>query len=424
MQEISVKVTKLADRKYWLMYYDDPLTGRRVTRSTKQMAKREAERAAAKWEAELCEGRYKRPSNTDWATFRERYEQEVLPSFAKSTGRMVSTVFNSLERIINPQRLRDITAERLSYFQSKLREDGRAEPTIRTYLAHLKAALKWAVELGLLPEAPKVKMPIRAKGSKLMKGRPITGEDFQRLLDSVEAGLAVIGKRVQRRPAKRKQSATAVAKRIEQSDSSIAQAAPSWRYLLEGLWLSGLRLGEALNLSWDEPDKLHVVLDGRRPMFRIHAELEKGNEDRLLPMTPDFAQFLLATPKGKRTGPIFRPLRTKGKGECRHEDYAGKVISAIGKVARVVVNKTPGGKIKNASAHDLRRSFGARWAPRVMPAVLQQLMRHESIETTMRYYVGQNSEANADAVWEAFERVNTFVNTRPISPPAQKESLS
>jgi len=31
---------------------------------------------------------------------------------------------------------------------------------------------------------------------------------------------------------------------------------------------------------------------------------------------------------------------------------------------------------KYASAHDLRRSFGTRWAKRVMPVVLQKLMRH------------------------------------------------
>ena len=29
------------------------------------------------------------------------------------------------------------------------------------------------------------------------------------------------------------------------------------------------------------------------------------------------------------------------------------------------------------------------------------LMRHESIETTMRYYVGGNSTAVADAIWDA-----------------------
>lgn len=38
-----------------------------------------------------------------------------------------------------------------------------------------------------------------------------------------------------------------------------------------------------------------------------------------------------------------------------------------------------------ASAHDLRRSFGFRWSRRVMPTILRELMRHESIDTTMRF---------------------------------------
>jgi hypothetical protein len=30
-------------------------------------------------------------------------------------------------------------------------------------------------------------------------------------------------------------------------------------------------------------------------------------------------------------------------------------------------------------------------------------MRHESIETTLRFYVGTNAERTADACWDAFE---------------------
>ncbi len=48
--------------------------------------------------------------------------------------------------------------------------------------------------------------------------------------------------------------------------------------------------------------------------------------------------------------------------------------------------------MKFASAHDLRRAFGERWAARVMPAVLKELMRQESIETTLRYYVGTDAK--------------------------------
>jgi hypothetical protein len=62
----------------------------------------------------------------------------------------------------------------------------------------------------------------------------------------------------------------------------------------------------------------------------------------------------------------------------------------------VVVNKADG---KYASAHDLRRAFGTRWAKRVMPAVLKRLMRHASIDTTMTYYVDIDV---ADELWAKF----------------------
>ena len=51
--------------------------------------------------------------------------------------------------------------------------------------------------------------------------------------------------------------------------------------------------------------------------------------------------------------------------------------------------------------HDLRRSFGSRWADKVKPHILQQLMRHENIKTTMDYYVQSEAEEIAEAVWAA-----------------------
>jgi integrase len=53
---------------------------------------------------------------------------------------------------------------------------------------------------------------------------------------------------------------------------------------------------------------------------------------------------------------------------------------------KVIVNMADG---KFASTHDLRRSFGTRWSSKVMPAVLMQLMRHDSIETTMKFMWGR-----------------------------------
>ena len=61
-------------------------------------------------------------------------------------------------------------------------------------------------------------------------------------------------------------------------------------------------------------------------------------------------------------------------------------------------------KTKWASAHDCRRAFGLKWAARVMPAVLQQLMRHSSIETTLRYYVGTDADAMSDVLYAAIPK--------------------
>jgi len=53
-------------------------------------------------------------------------------------------------------------------------------------------------------------------------------------------------------------------------------------------------------------------------------------------------------------------------------------------------------------------------AARIMPAQLKELMRHESIETTLRYYVGSNAERTADACWEAFDRAASIAAPAPV----------
>jgi integrase len=129
-------------------------------------------------------------------------------------------------------------------------------------------------------------------------------------------------------------------------------------------------------------------------------------------MAPEFSRFLLTTPAEDRRGRVFHPLNKAGRDSAWGTDWVSRVVCKIGERAGVVVNRTTKvdrttrerrGVVKYASAHDLRRSFGVRWSNRVMPAVLKELMRHESIDTTMKYYVGRNAEATADALWAAFD---------------------
>jgi integrase len=364
--KIKVVVVKRHGRRFLTMRFVDPVTGQQKTRSTKTSNRREAERLAAKWEAELQEGRYHEPSRITWEEFRERYEDEKLSSLSCNTAEATSAAFNHLEAIINPQKLCALDATVLSRFQAGLRKTGMHETSIATHLRQLRAALGWAVSMGLLPKVPQIQMPKRAKGRTLMRGRPISTEEFERVLAAVPAV----------RP----------------------QDAETWIHYLTGVWLSGLRLEESTVFSWDDDAPITVELGGRRPRIRIFAEAEKGHQDRLLPMTPDFAQFLALTPAAKRTGPVFKLIGLQ-TGRAITPKRISRIVSAIGKRANVVVNKADG---KYASAHDLRRSFGTRWAGRVKPATLQLLMRHKSIETTLKYYVEQDADDVADELWKSF----------------------
>lgn len=408
MDEIKVRVVEFGDRKHYQMQYRDPMNGRKVTRSTgvecsgRKRERTEAERVAAKWEAEVREGRYHSPSKITWQDFRERYEREVLSGLAQTTDLKVSGVFNAIENILNPTRLNELTAARLSHFQAKLREGepargdqpavpGRAESTIAGHLAHLRAALQWAVDMAMLAAVPKIQKPKRAKGASAMKGRPITGEEFDRMLHKVEA---VVG----------------------------PERAPSWMHYLRGLWWSGLRLEESLELWWDRDDRLCVDLSGKRPMLRIPAALEKGNQDRHLAMAPEFAELLSDTPEGERTGRVFNLMPARAHGDRLGKDAVSRTVAAIGEAAGIKVLTNPAtGAVKYASAHDLRRSFGERWSIRVMPQVLMQLMRHESIDTTMRFYVGRNAQTTADVLWEAHRA--TMTNANPVAVECTPSSL-
>jgi integrase len=209
---------------------------------------------------------------------------------------------------------------------------------------------------------PKVVMPKTAKHRK-MKGGPLVGEQFERLL--------------------------LVVPRVRPKDTA------DWVRYLHGLWLSGLRLAESVALSWDADAPFAVDLSGRHPRFRIKGEAQKSGRDELTPMVPPFAEYLLQTPERQRRGRVFR-LNQDGGSVPLDVHHVGQIVDKIGRLAGVVVNPASG---KTASSHGLRRTFGTRWSRKVMPAVLQRLMRHANIATTMAFYVDLDADEMADRLW-------------------------
>ncbi len=169
---------------------------------------------------------------------------------------------------------------------------------------------------------------------------------------------------------------------------------------------SGLRLSEALRLSWDTREPVSVLLQpGYRPVLCFQAKEQKGRRAEMVPCAPKFAETLEAVPEADRAGRVFDVQY------CRTR--AGNVVSKIGRAAGIVTN--PDTK-KPATAQDYRRSFGTRWAKRVMPVVLKALMRHRDIKTTLGYYVDQQADDVAETVWEAYQRAEANGNTLSNTP--------
>jgi integrase len=377
-----VYVVRVGDRPNWHLEWQHPITGKRARKVTQvpvsagRRGKGQAERLAKEMEDQLRSGSAEIPSRFLWSEFRRRYEALAVPALAAATGVKIASVLNALEAAVCPQLLRDLTPDRIAHFAATLRNRGLAESTIHSYLAQLRSALNWAHTQKLLQHVPEIpKPPRRKKGSKLqpMKGRPITQEEYERELAVVPRVVGV-------------------------------ERAGQWQWYLRGLWWSGLRLAESLDLWWDRADKIHPIFpkDGH-PVLYIHAELEKGHQDRILPIAPEFAEMLLEVPETQRTGPVF-PLEGR-RGRLKPCEVSN-ILSRIGKTAGVKVSECARtGKVKYASAHDFRRAFGTRWSERVTATQLKELMRHEDIQTTLRYYVVRDAQRTADHAWEAYRRL-------------------
>ena len=179
MEEIAVKVKSVGPHRCLAMYYIDPVSGRRVVKTTGSNDNGEAERVAGDWEKQLRSGLYQAPSKTTWQQFRERYENEHLATLAPGTQVTAAVSLDLIEKRLNPDRLIKLTTATMSKFQATLRQEGMKDTTLARSMRHIKAALRWAEYIGMMPKAPKIDIAKRLKGQTMMRGRPITGKNLK-----------------------------------------------------------------------------------------------------------------------------------------------------------------------------------------------------------------------------------------------------
>jgi integrase len=343
-KRITVWVQHFADREYLMLQWHDPDTGKRKSKSAGTNNPLQAEQRRADLEYELNHGTYQEASRMTWERFRELFEAEYLSGRRLNTRRNYADTFAIFERLCQLTSLRAISARTLSAFVGALRQEpGKGgtvqESTIKIRFQHLRTALRWAIKQKLLPECPAfpiIKPPKR-------KPQPVSLESFERLLSKA--------------------------------------ADPHMRVFLLCGWLAGLRLHEACALEWEETEEApHIDLERDRIVFP--ARIVKAVEDQWVPLDAELRAALLALPRHGRK--VFRFIDRRS-GQLRPLPRSVIVSHRISDLAR-----SAGVRLTMKS---LRRGFGCYWASRVPAQVLQKLMRHAHIATTMIYYVNVDDAA-------------------------------
>lgn len=362
-RRVTVWVQRFKDRESLMLQWLDPETGRRKSKSAGTADPKEAEQRRADHEYELNHGVYQEASKMWWDRFRDLFENEFLSARRPNTRTAYGFTLDAFERICKPRAIAGVTERATSAFAAGLRQAGQKSSTIKLRLQHLRTVLKWAAEQKIIPAAPKcpsIKVPKK-------RPKPVPAEVFAKLL--AEAG-----------------------------DDRQMRA-----YLLTG-WLAGLRTTEAWSLEWGETDAAPWVDAGRR-MIVLPAEIVKGDEDQTVPLDPELLAVLEALPRHGRR--VFRFIDKNGNEASALS--VGRRVKALAKRAGVPL-----------TFRSLRRGFACEHAAHVPAQVLQALLRHKNIATTMAYYANTEGAA-ADAVRERNRRRNSATDEGGKTPDSSEE---
>jgi integrase len=357
-----------------------------------------------------------------------------------------------------------MTLEAMEYLQDQLLDgaeshyDRRSPNTVNSMLAAIMAFVRYCYDHEWIDRVP----PLRKLDvDEVMRGRPITGEEFERLLAAVPK---VVGD----------------------------GPAEEWRFALKILWESGFRIADLLDFSWDDIERIHPVWPrraGQHPTLVIPSTQKNGKNEEI-PLLPGLKKLLDSVPEERRVGFVVnlppveygmksqsenwfmpttedladliqgysncaiaracvvseqtvrnwlqrfqlvravetRPLNPMVPSEAVNRlrqhgarsvhrsgrakgrltsDRVSHLIAQMGEKAKVVVrqpDKEAGRRVKYASAHDLRRSCAERLINAGVSAeTLMVIMRHKDFATTRKFY-GAKRAAQAAAA-EAHQKL-------------------
>jgi integrase len=158
---------------------------------------------------------------------------------------------------------------------------------------------------------------------------------------------------------------------FEEAERLIAGAQGEWRTMILVAKRTGMRMGELLGLRWEDVDLSAGRIIVRQSYVQGVFGIPKSGKPREIPMGDDVIEALRAH-RHKRGSLVF----------C---DAAGNVLTA-GLLERPLKRALKRAGLRAIGWHVLRHTFASHLAMRGVPLkVIQELLGHSSIVTTMRY---------------------------------------
>jgi integrase len=255
-----------------------------------------------------------------------RYQQ-VVRDFLEHIGRRAEASIAA----ISPG---DIIA-----FRNKLRAEGRSVATCNSIRSMLNAPFESAHKLGFIPINPVAAVePLKERTVK--SGRePFTAQETARLVDAAEG---------------------------------------DWRGAILLGATSCLRLGDVANLCWESVDLAGGLL---------RIETRKTGKAVVLPMHPDFVEWLSGRRRGIGKAPVFPELAGKLIAGRRGLSVQFRnIVEKAGVTGRVVTREGKGRTTNSKTFHALRHSFiSALKNAGVASEISQRLAGHSDSKVHAHY---------------------------------------
>lgn len=414
MKHVHVTKKWCEDRRRFRAYIKFPISKKRTISKTLTVEVAEDNPGPRQWK------KYEKEADDECRKIEREYEKREIAGFEDVTWEELESRFfdeherklkpksieayrialNSFRSLMKPVNAVNVTIATLRDYEKKLssykhpKRGPLSESSRANYVRHILVILRWAKTEDLLhPDVSFRDYRVRAKAGG-QKGRPLTSAELKRFYEAIKETFG--------------QPIYDIAKHETVENPKKDEIVAAWARLIKGLELSGLRLGEAVRLSWTKKSVPHVVVtEWGWPYIHFPLGQQKNNKRENWVPPEDFAKFLLETPEEERKGLVFKLISEKGEPLKMDLLSISKKIADIGKTSGIVVDERRAGKKqkkKFASAHDLRRTYGNRWRLSGNGNLeVMDVMRHQSYQTTADFYAGEDLLATKEARVRAFQ---------------------